>query len=389
MSDQSKQPVSDSDSSAAYNLQPFRRAVFRGLGLVLPPLLTFVILLWIANSVEKILTPIEGATRRTTVWLLDKTKSEIPEGARPNELAKQLIKERTAAKDAQTKPVGASANSETTSDEDIKALIAAVARIERRLAIESGLSDQATLALPPTEEPEFVDAKSGITYVVLNNGDWIPMHVRDSVVAHVRQSGIPIAKNSGHGYYKHYVQYSILKRSFVIPVFFAGFILLMYLLGKFLAAGVGRYFWNSMETVINQLPIIRTVYSSVKQVTDFFVGESEVNEFQRVVAVEYPRKGVWSLGFVTGESMLTIRGAADGEPVVSILMPTSPVPGTGFTISVRKSETIDIDIPVEQALQFVVSCGVVIPDGELQEQINAEVEARQAADPERLELTSQ
>ena len=388
MSEQSKLPE---DDSAAYNLQPFRRAVFRGLGLVLPPLLTFVILLWIANSVEKILNPIESATRRTTVWLLDKTKSEIPERAFELDIVNDLAKELVAQQPPVTKektPGTVTPKTESSSEDDIKALIAAVARIERRLAIESGLSEQATLALPPQEEPEFQDPDTGSIYVALSNGDWIPRHVRDAVVEHVRDSGIPVAKNSGRGYYKHYVQYSILKRSFVIPVFFAGFILLMYLLGKFLAAGVGRYFWNSMEHVINQLPIIRTVYSSVKQVTDFFVGESEPDEFQRVVAVEYPRKGIWSLGFVTGESMLTIRGAADGEPVVSILMPTSPVPGTGFTISVRKSETIDLDIPVEQALQFVVSCGVVIPDGELQEQIHAELEAREAAGPEQLELTS-
>ena len=137
---------------------------------------------------------------------------------------------------------------------------------------------------------------------------------------------------------------------------------------------MGRYFWNAAERVITQLPIIRTVYSSVKQVTDFFVGESEVNEFQRVVAVEYPRKGMWSVGFVTGESMLTIRGAAEGEPIVSVLMPTSPVPGTGFTVTVRKSETIDLDIPIEQALQFVVSCGVVVPDEEAQQQIQSKIE---------------
>ena len=98
-----------------------------------------------------------------------------------------------------------------------------------------------------------------------------------------------------------------------------------------------------------------------------------------MVAVEYPRKGAWSVGFVTGESLLTIRGAAH-EAVVSVLMPTSPVPGTGFTITVRKSETIDLDIPIDQALQFVVSCGVVVPDGEGQgklakEQIKATVSA--------------
>ncbi len=384
MSDQ-REPIQNStQSEVAYNLQPFRIAVFRGMALVLPPLLTFVILLWIASSVEKILNPIESATRQATVWLIDKTKTEIPVGAVPNAVAEEMIQERARRKLAETKEAKSSdpqiddvpsleAESESR---DLKELIAAIARIERRLDIDSAFEAQSSISQPQQQEPQFEDSGDGTIYVALGNGEWIPLHVRDAVNEHVRESGIPLENGGGRGYYKHYVQYSILKRSFVIPVFFAGFILLMYLLGKFLAAGVGRYFWNSMENVINQLPIIRTVYSSVKQVTDFFVGESETNDFQRVVAVEYPRKGVWSLGFVTGESMLTIRGAVDGEPIVSVLMPTSPVPGTGFTISVRKSETIDVDIPIEQALQFVVSCGVVIPDGEIQEHITAELESR-------------
>ena len=69
--------------------------------------------------------------------------------------------------------------------------------------------------------------------------------------------------------------------------------------------------------------------------------------------------------------MAAIRVAAD-EPVMSVLMPTSPIPGTGFTITVRKSETVDLDIPVDQALQFVVSCGVVVPESETQH-INAKI----------------
>ncbi|NIO38894.1 MAG: DUF502 domain-containing protein, partial [Burkholderiales bacterium] len=68
------------------------------------------------------------------------------------------------------------------------------------------------------------------------------------------------------------------------------------------------------------LPVIRNVYSSVKQVTDFAFNESEIR-FTRVVAVEYPRRGIWSLGFLTGESMIDIKSAA-GEPVVTVLMPT-------------------------------------------------------------------
>ena len=375
------------EKEVTYNLQPFRSAVFRGLALVLPPLLTFVILLWIANSVEKILNPLESWTRRATVWFMDDTKTndeivaKIAEGASDNELATELLRKRADASD--TSPQQAALDVVNGSGEpDLKQIAAAVARIEQRLQQDAGFTTDSQFD-PKRDEPQVNDNET--VYVALSNGEWIPAYVRNAVVKHVQESGESLERNTGNGYYHHYVKHSILKRTRVIPVFFAGFILLMYLLGKFLAAGVGRYFWNAAEHVITQLPIIRTVYSSVKQVTDFFVGESEVSEFQRVVAVEYPRKGMWSVGFVTGESMLTIRGAAQGEPIVSVLMPTSPVPGTGFTVTVRKSETIDLDIPVEQALQFVVSCGVVVPDEEVQEQIHAKIEE---SSDEPCELTS-
>jgi uncharacterized membrane protein len=102
-------------------------------------------------------------------------------------------------------------------------------------------------------------------------------------------------------------------------------------------------------------------------------------EYNRVVAVEYPRKGIWSLGMVTGDGMLDIRSAAN-EAVMSLLIPTSPMPFTGFTVVVKKSETIDLNITMDQALQFIVSCGVVVPPHQLSELIAAH-DAR--ATPER------
>lgn len=361
----------DQEQLVAYNMQPFRRAVFRGLGLVLPPLLTIVILLWIGSSVQKfVLNPVEWSSRRAAVWFMNETLEDVPDGIVPIE---PMTDAETAVENENDVQPTATESSE------IRQLIDTVERLERRL-IENSPED--SLVVQRMDERRF-NYESKI-FVQLPNGEWIPEHVRDSVNEHVRATGVPLARASGKGYYEHYVEYLVLKKSFVIPVFLAGFILLMYLLGKFLAAGVGRIFWNAMESVINQLPIIRTVYSSVKQVTDFFVGESDI-DFQRVVAVQYPSKGIWSVGFVTGESLLTIRGAA-AEPVVSILMPTSPVPGTGFTISVRKSETIDLDIPIEQALQFVVSCGVVIPDGEIGERIHSQIQHATAGKPHSIPM---
>jgi uncharacterized membrane protein len=98
-------------------------------------------------------------------------------------------------------------------------------------------------------------------------------------------------------------------------------------------------------------------------------------DYTRVVAVEYPRKGIWTVAFVTGESMSDIRATA-GEPVMSVLIPTSPMPFTGFTVSVKKSETVDLDITVDQAFQFVISCGVVVPPNQMAEALAKQAERR-------------
>ena len=354
----------DQEQLVAYNMQPFRRAVFRGLGLVLAPLLTIVILLWIGSSVQKfVLNPVEWSSRRAAVWFMNETLEDVPDGIVPIE---PMTDAETAVENENDVQPTATESSE------IRQLIDTVERLERRL-IENSPED--SLVVQRMDERRF-NYESKI-FVQLPNGEWIPEHVRDSVNEHVRATGVPLARASGKGYYEHYVEYLVLKKSFVIPVFLAGFILLMYLLGKFLAAGVGRIFWNAMESVINQLPIIRTVYSSVKQVTDFFVGESDI-DFQRVVAVQYPSKGIWSLGFVTGNSIRQLTDAT-GEPMLSVLMPTSPMPMTGFTVTVRRSDTIDVDMTVDEAIQFVVSCGVVVPPGQRIVRTNADEAKRPKA----------
>jgi uncharacterized membrane protein len=145
----------------------------------------------------------------------------------------------------------------------------------------------------------------------------------------------------------------------VIPTFLLVFISILYLLGWLLAAGVGRLMWASFEGMIHRLAD-HSQRLFLRQTGYGLCFSEQTIEFNRVVAVEYPRKGIWSIGFVTGESLLDIRSAVN-EPVLSLLMPTSPLPMTGFTITVRKSETIDLDITIDQAVQYMVSCGVVVP----------------------------
>jgi uncharacterized membrane protein len=141
----------------------------------------------------------------------------------------------------------------------------------------------------------------------------------------------------------------------------------MYFLGRFVTARLGAWFVRTLEGMLTRVPLVRNVYSTVKQVTDFVISDRDV-EFQRVVAIEYPRAGAWTLGFVTGEGMLDCATQV-GEPMLSVLVPTSPVPAGGFTVMVAKSSVIDLNLTIDQAVQFVVSCGVLIPP---QQKVTAE-----------------
>lgn len=164
---------------------------------------------------------------------------------------------------------------------------------------------------------------------------------------------------SAKSYWHRYFQVKWMHRKYVVPIFLIVFLTVLYFFGRLFTFGIGRWFVRTFDSAILRIPIINKVYGGVKQVTDFAFDEREI-EFNNVVAVEYPRRGIWSLGFVTGNSVRQISEAT-GEPMLSVLMPTSPMPMTGFTVTVKKSETIDVDMTVDEAIQFVVSCGVVVP----------------------------
>lgn len=276
---------------------PFRRAVLRGLAVLLPPLFTILIFIWVINM--------------TNTYML----APVTDGVR--ELA-----------------------------------VMTVARI---LEEEDLPVDQRGRTNPVVQHEPFQK---------LEDNKFIPQGVYKKVQEDVRRAGSERPKTA-KDFYRRWVDLTMLRWYFTVPFFLALLILVLYLLGKFMAARIGRYFVRLFERGIHRLPVVRTVYSSVKQVSDFLFSERDI-EYTRVVMVEYPRKGIFSLGFVTGASMADIRAAAN-EPVLSVLMPTSPMPLTGFTVTVRKSETIDLDITIDQAFQFVVSCGVVVPPQQLQQ----------------------
>ena len=153
-----------------------------------------------------------------------------------------------------------------------------------------------------------------------------------------------------------------------------GFIIaicLVYFFGVFLANFVGHWLWRVIERVLNRTPVVGQVYPYVKQVTDFFLRGQRLN-FTQVVAVEYPRRGLWSLGLVTGAAPRDLQSKT-GEQMVSVFIPSSPTPLTGYVICAARSEIVELSISVDQAFRFVISGGVLKPSSEFPQQSSGPV----------------
>jgi uncharacterized membrane protein len=141
---------------------------------------------------------------------------------------------------------------------------------------------------------------------------------------------------------------------------------IIYVAGALLGSFIGRNLYRRGEELLAQIPLVKQVYPHVKQVTDFLVGGSSdpKMQFNRVVAIEYPRKGLWSIGLVTGDTMNTIQLAAKTK-CISVFIPSSPTPFTGYVITIAEIEAIDLDVSIDEALKFTISGGVIVPPSEI------------------------
>lgn len=150
-------------------------------------------------------------------------------------------------------------------------------------------------------------------------------------------------------------------REYALPLDLIGIliaVILIYLVGGLLGSFIGHKLYRRGELLLKKIPL----YSSVRQVTDVLLGSGTQDriKFSRVVAVEYPRRGLWSVGLVTGDTMRTIRENAQTE-CLTVFVPSSPTPFTGYVITVPKVDTIDLNISIDEALRFTISGGVIIP----------------------------
>ncbi|NQT18797.1 MAG: DUF502 domain-containing protein [Planctomycetes bacterium] len=142
-------------------------------------------------------------------------------------------------------------------------------------------------------------------------------------------------------------------------------ILLAMLLGLILTSFIGARIFRAVENSLQRLPFISAIYRPVRQVTDFFLSD-KTQQFRSVVAVEYPRKGMYSMGFVTSSGLKDVT-TPDGRRMISVFVPSSPTPFTGYVVLVAESEIIPLPVAIDEAIRFSVSAGVIRPKSEIPE----------------------
>jgi uncharacterized membrane protein len=214
---------------------------------------------------------------------------------------------------------------------------------------------------PSTVDPDIDTIKYGTrTNQLDDKGQWLTLEYE--LVHHKAHGGAPGRPGSE----------SLECRTALWRVAFAkyklgvvGFLIaisLVYFIGHFVASFIGRTTWSMLERIQERVPLVNAIYPHIKQITDFLLSERRTAS-GGVVAVEYPRKGIWTVGLLTGGGLRAVNREA-GEEMVSVFIPNSPTLLTGFVIMVPRSEILELAVSMDEALRYIITAGVVLPGKE-------------------------
>jgi hydroxymethylbilane synthase len=267
--------------------QDFRRFFLRGLALILPPILTVLILLYLWDLLNrKVSQPTNYLIRSGIAWVIKESRPDLPSNDSDQWVG--LVRDRRSGKE-----------------------------------------------LAP-----FVPRS-------------VYQFVREKMPLNERMPEKPALLYERYLLYYYWEPYRLSFIGLLVAVVF------VYFIGHFLATFIGHSLWRATERTVFRLPVVRALYPTLKEVVDFLLSEQR-REYNRVVAVEYPRRGIWSLGLVTGESIREIERATGCE-LLTVFIPYTPYSVTGYTITVPRSEVLDLNVKVEEAIRFVMSGGLIRP----------------------------
>ncbi len=146
---------------------------------------------------------------------------------------------------------------------------------------------------------------------------------------------------------KHYLGFSIPGLGLVLMI------ISLFLLGLFVTNFLGRALYGYFEKILLRIPVVSGVYNFTKQVVQAFSPDQR-SAFQKVVWLQYPRRGLWTMGFVTGTSQ-----SEDDEPHYHLFVPTTPNPTSGFVIIVAQKDTVETDMSIEEGIKLLISGGAL------------------------------
>ena len=139
------------------------------------------------------------------------------------------------------------------------------------------------------------------------------------------------------------------------------FLVFATLVGWLAKGLIGRSFIKYAENLVNRMPVVRSFYSGIKQIAETVFAQQE-RSFEKACMFEYPRKGIWAIGFIstTAKGEIADRNSSNG-PMVSVFVPTTPNPTSGFLLFFPKKDIIELDMSIEDAAKLVISAGLVYP----------------------------
>jgi uncharacterized membrane protein len=132
--------------------------------------------------------------------------------------------------------------------------------------------------------------------------------------------------------------------------------------GVVMAHFFGQQLLGAWEAILRRIPLVRSIYSGVKQLSETLLS-SGGQSFRKVLLIEYPRKGLWTLAFQTGVEVGEAQ-AKTGEEVINVYVPTTPNPTSGFFLMVPRGDAVELEMSVDEGLKMIISMGVVVPTWE-------------------------
>ena len=133
-------------------------------------------------------------------------------------------------------------------------------------------------------------------------------------------------------------------------------VVLIYILGFLVTNFLGRKIFNIGERIVKKVPIVNMIYTTLKQITDTFT-KGSTDAFEGAVYIQYPRQGLWTMAFISGESK-----TKDGVPYYHLFVPTTPNPTSGFFLMIPQADTVATGMSVEDGLKTIISGGLLAPD---------------------------